>query len=343
MKPTLRKNVAAAMLLLAPLGAALVAQPAAAQYAPQYRVAQVAPGRITNMAFNSDSGLRPGATLRLQVIGTPDARWASATLGDSGVRIPLRERAPGEYVGTHVIQRGERIDPRQAVTVRAGWGDAPVAVAFDYPASFQALAMGAGPAAAPVVQSFVADLGGRLEPGRVLHFRLLGTPGSRVTLNIPKTVRNMPLRETQPGVYEASYTIRSSDDPVVFHDTVASLRTGERHVVARLNLNQNERVGAARDTTPPRIVDMSPGNGDRVSDSGRSTRLSARLSDEGSGVDPASVRMRIDGRDVSGDVRLRDGEVHYREDLPRGRHTVELAVRDRAGNATRATWTFDLV
>src|SRR5262249_42716578 len=41
MKPTVRKHMAAALLLLAPLGAVLVAQPAAAQYAPQYRVAQV--------------------------------------------------------------------------------------------------------------------------------------------------------------------------------------------------------------------------------------------------------------------------------------------------------------
>jgi hypothetical protein len=345
MKPTLRKNVAAAMLLLAPLGAALVAQPAAAQYAPQYRVAQVAPGRITNMALNSDAGLRPGATLRLQVYGTPDARFATATLGDSGVRIALRERAPGEYVGTHVIRRGDRIDPRQAVTVRAGWGEGPVAVAFDYPASFQALAMGAGPAvAAPEVDSFVADLGGRLEPGRVLHFRLLGTPGSRVTLNIPKTVRNMPLRETQPGVYEASYTIRRSDDPIVFHDTVASLRTGERHVVARLNIDRHrDRVGAAGDTTPPRIVDITPANGDRLTDSGRQTRLSARLSDDGSGIDPASLRLRINGRDVTRDARIRDDEVRYREDLPRGRHTVELAVRDKAGNASRTTWTFEVV
>ena len=345
MKTTLRKNIAAAALLLAPFGAALVAQPAAAQYAPSYRAAQVAPGRITNMALNSDAGLRPGATLRVQVVGTPDARWASATLGDSGVRVALRERAPGEYVGTHVIRRGERIDPRQAVTVRAGWGEGPVAVAFDYPASFQALPMGAGPVvAAPVVESFVADLSrGRLEAGRVLHFRLVGTPRSSVVMNIPNIVRDLPLQEVQPGVYVGDYTIRRSDDVKMLDRAVATLRTGDRHVAARVNIDRHELVGAVGDTTPPLILDLTPRNGDRVGDTGRNTRLSARLSDKGSGVDTTSVRLRIDGRDVSRDVRIRDDEVHYREDLPRGRHTVELAVRDRAGNASRATWTFDVV
>ncbi|GAB3645630.1 Ig-like domain-containing protein [Ramlibacter alkalitolerans] len=250
MKAHLRKNAAAAMLLLAPLGAALVAQPAAAQYAPQYRVAQVAPGHVTNVAV-------------------------------------------------------------------------------------------------PAVESFVADLDrGRLEPGRVLHFRLLGTPRSNVVVNIQNIVSDLPLAETQPGVYVGSYTIRRSDDVKMLDRAVAVLRTGGKHAVARVNMGWREQQASAqhgRDTTPPRILDMTPHNGERVSDRGRNTRLSARLSDDGSGVDPASVRLRINGRDVSRDVRVRDDEVHYREDLPRGRHTVELAVRDRAGNATRTTWTFNVV
>lgn len=234
MKPTLRKNVAAALLLLAPFGAALVAQPAAAQYAPQYRAVQVAPGRITNMSLNSDAGLSPGATLRVQVYGTPDARWANATLGDSGIRIALRERAPGEYVGTHVIRRGERIDPRQAMTVRAGWGEGPVAVAFDYPPSFQALAMGAGPAANPVVSAFSMSPSDDVEPGQVLRFRVEGTPGARVTVNVPDVAR-IPLREVRPGVYLGRYMVRDGDDTDAFSDARVVLRNGNQRVVAQLN------------------------------------------------------------------------------------------------------------
>jgi hypothetical protein len=238
MKPTLRRNVAAAMMLLAPLGVAFVAQPAAAQDAPQYRVAQVAPGRLSNLSLNSDAGLSPGATLRVQVYGTPDARWASATLGDSGVRIALRERAPGEYVGTHVIRRGERIDPRQAMTVRAGWGEGPVAVAFDYPASFQALGMGAGPASGAVVSAFTMSPSDDLEPGQVLRFRVEGTPRARVAVNVPEVVRNLPLHEVRPGVYVGRYTVRRRDDPDAFRDAEVVLRSGNQRIVSHVNTEQ---------------------------------------------------------------------------------------------------------
>jgi hypothetical protein len=234
MKATLRKNVAAAMLLLAPVGVALVAQPAAAQNAPQYRVAQVENGRITNMSVNSDAGLSPGATLRVQVYGTPDARWANATLGDSGVRIALRERAPGEYVGTHVIRRGERIDPRKAVTVHAGWGEGPVAVAFDYPPSFQALAMGAAPASQLAVSAFTMSPADDLEPGQVLHFRVEGTPGAQVAVNVPQVVRHLPLREVRPGLYVGRYTLRGRDDPDAFRDAEVILRSGNQRMAAHV-------------------------------------------------------------------------------------------------------------
>jgi hypothetical protein len=235
MNHSLRKNVAAALMVLAPFGAAFVAQPASAQHAPQYRVAQEAPGRITNMAFNSDAGLRPGATLSVHVYGTPDARWANATLGDSGVRIALRERAPGEYVGTHVIRRGERIDPRQAVKVRAGWGDSPVAVVFDYPASFQALAMGAGPAGNVAVNAFTMSPSEDLEPGQVLRFRVEGTPRARAAVNVPDVVRNLPLREVRPGVYVGSYTLRQRDDPAAFRDAEVILRNGSQRIAAHVD------------------------------------------------------------------------------------------------------------
>jgi hypothetical protein len=238
MKPTVRKHVAAALMLLAPLGATLVAQPAAAQYAPQYRVAQVAPGRIGNLSLNSDGGLSPGATLRLQAYGTPDARWATVNLGNGGVKVALRERAPGEYVGTHVIRRGERIDPRQSMTVRAGWGEGPVAVAFDFPPSFQSLAMGAGPATA-TLSAFSMSPSDDLAPGQVLHFRVEGTPHARASVEVPDVVRNLPLNEVRPGVYVGRYTIRRRDDPGAFRDARAVLRSGNQRIVAHVNAREH--------------------------------------------------------------------------------------------------------
>lgn len=239
MKFTYRKNFAAALLLLAPMGAALVAQPSAAQHAP-YR-AEAGTGSIRAMALNSDAGLQPGATLRLQVYATPGARWANATLGDTGIRVPLRERSPGEYVGTHVIRRGERIDPTRLMTVRAGWGSGPVAVAFNYPPSFQALAMGAGPESVgpPEVTSFSVSAGEDLEPGDVVRFRVEGTPRARVWVNVPELVRALPLREVRPGVYVGRYIVRDGDDTDAFSDARAVLRSGNQRAVAHANTSDD--------------------------------------------------------------------------------------------------------
>src|SRR4051812_35014826 len=232
MRHAVRSKLALAVMALAPIGAAVLASPAAAQ-TYQYRVAESRQGSINNVSVNSDGGLRPGATLRLQVYATPGARWASVALADD-VRVPLRERAPGEYVGTHVIRRGERLDPTRMMTVRAGWGGGPVTMAVSSPPSFQSLAMGAGPAVAAQVSSFALWLRDpdRLEPGQVVHFRLEGTPNARASVDVPGVVRGLQLREDRPGHYEGSYTIRRQDDTDAFSDAVAVLRSGGERVIA---------------------------------------------------------------------------------------------------------------
>lgn len=73
------------------------------------------------------------------------------------------------------------------------------------------------------------------------------------------------------------------------------------------------------------------------------TFIQARLSDDASGVDPRSVRLVVDGLDVTASARITENEVAYRERLGNGRHRAELQVRDRAGNLTRSAWTFAIV
>lgn len=239
MKPVVFSKVAAAVLALAPMGAAFVAVPASAQ---QYRydvVQAQQSGTIQRLNVTSDGGLRPGATLRLQVFATPDARWASVTFAGSDVRVRLQERAPGEYVGTHVIRVGERIDPTRPMSVRAGWGAGPVEMAFNFPASVQAQAMGSGPAAAPTVSAFAVT--GDFQEGGVVRFRLEGTPGARAFVNVPDTVR-LPLREVRPGLYVGRYIVRPGDDEDSFDRARAMLQIGERRAVARVT-SPDDRYG----------------------------------------------------------------------------------------------------
>lgn len=335
------RSTVAALMLLAPV--AFVAQPVHAQ-----QRATVAQPQITNMALNSDAGLSPGATLQVQVVATPNARRATMTLGDSGITVPLRQLAPGSYTGSYIVRRSDQIDPTELLTARVTFGDRVYSRQFNYPPGFQALSMGAAPAAAPAVaiERFVMRPMGRLEAGRELRFRLRGAPGGDAWLDIPGVIRGVDLVETRPGIYEATYTIRRRDDLNAFRNTVATLKNGNQRATARVDVrggDEDREVGGREDRAAPQITELTPGNGERVSDRGeRRTRISARLSDEGSGVDPASIRLRVNGRDVTTDARVSEEEVHYRSDLAPGRYTAEVTARDKAGNTTTKAWTFDV-
>ncbi|MGV3571363.1 MAG: hypothetical protein ACO1PB_12250 [Ramlibacter sp.] len=355
MRNALRTHVAAALLLL-PVSAAFLAPAAVAQQRVQPAVYEA--------ALNASAGLSPGSTLWLRVTATPTARNVSVTLGQSGVRVALREQSPGAYTGNYTVRTTDRIDPRQLLVIRVDLNGEVVTRNFTYPPAFQALAMTPPPAVgnvgnvpnvavAPVIERFEVKPGGRLVPGRVLEFTLKGQPKANASLEIPGVIRDLDLKETRPGVYRGSYTIRRADDLRAFDSAVATLRRGPLRTTAKLELRGDEdRRGdrdnrgdrdqrADRDVIPPVISQVTPAEGERVGERQR-TRISAKLSDAGSGIDTASVRLNVDGLDVTKNARISPEGVRYREELGSGRHNAELVVRDRAGNTARTTWSFQV-
>src|SRR6185369_15968984 len=149
---------------------------------------------------------------------------------------------------------------------------------------FQSLAtMGAAPAAAPslAIERFVMRPMGRLEPGRELRFRLVGAPGGDAWMDIPGVIRGVDLTEVRPGVYEGTYTIRRRDDLDAFRNAIATLRNGNQRVTARVDMRGDDRDvgGAGRDERAPQITELTPANGERIAERGR-THVRAHLSDE---------------------------------------------------------------
>ena len=191
-------------------------------------------------------------------------------------------------------------------------------------------------APAPAIERFTVRPAGKLLPGRELRFQLVGLPGARASLDIPGVVQNVALRETKRGVYEGRYTIRRRDNLAAFDHAVATLRRGPERFTAQV------AFAGRIDRNAPRVSQLTPGNGARIDEYGR-TSILARLSDDRSGIDPRSVRLIVDGLDVTADARISGDEVAYRERLGRGRHRAEVVVRDRAGNETRSAWTFAVV
>jgi hypothetical protein len=109
----------------------------------------------------------------------------------------------------------------------------------------------------------------------------------------------------------------------------------------------NRSDGAAHfsvpDDTPPSIVSPEPQAGAAVSES-ETLGVNAGVTDDGSGVDPDSLDLRLDGTPVEGVWRAGNvvhGVVARR--LVAGLHHLLLEVADRAGNRARLAWDFSVV
>lgn len=192
----------------------------------------------------------------------------------------------------------------------------------------------------PRIDRFVLTHEGRIQPGEELRFRLMGTPGSRATLEVPGELR-VAMTETAPGVYSARYVVRRDDNANAFPRAVATLDNRGRSVSANVDVMRDLDERDRRDKDAPRISDLTPADGERLRERGW-TEISAKVTDDRSGVDRRSVVLRVDGRDVTSRVRFEGDQVRFRDDLREGRHVAELTVRDEAGNTSRRSWSFEV-
>ena len=105
---------------------------------------------------------------------------------------------------------------------------------------------------APEVRSLEATADGRLEPGTLLTFTLEGTPRSEASVRIRGLRENIPLRETQWGLYVGRYTIKRGDRIEPDSEVRATLESGSR--VAAANYELGELLPRQRASQPPQRV-----------------------------------------------------------------------------------------
>lgn len=93
----------------------------------------------------------------------------------------------------------------------------------------------------------------------------------------------------------------------------------------------------------PRIRPVRPVAGEAVYS--RRPEITAVIRDpNGADIDFDSIRMRINGQDVTADLEMGRNSVTYRPtfDLERGDVAVQVTARDRQGNVSRRDWTFEV-
>ncbi len=193
---------------------------------------------------------------------------------------------------------------------------------------------------AMMINTFSADNTGYVRSGATLTFTLVGTPGGVATFQIPGVTGDLPMRETQPGTYVGSWkSPPGSDKGMALNETtaIAHLAVGGREQIAQTT------SPFSIDSQPPVISSMRPDAVGEITNS--KPNISVRIDDgPGSGVDPNSVKISLDGQDITSVARISSNRVSFRPDadLTPGPHKVEITANDLAGNTSTSTWSFNI-
>lgn len=195
---------------------------------------------------------------------------------------------------------------------------------------------GTGTGAAPAVTSITVNADDWVRGANDVEIVLTGTPGAQASFEIVGVTNGrVAMRETSSGRYVGTWRPRAGDN-----------MTGAT-VLGYISLNGQERIIQASnrlslDTTAPTIRNTIA---DRSRLSSARPTISFFVDDaSGSGLDPDSIVLRIDGVDHTRDAQINNGFVTYvpRTDLATGNHRIELIARDKAGNEVTGAWTFDI-
>jgi hypothetical protein len=96
------------------------------------------------------------------------------------------------------------------------------------------------------------------------------------------------------------------------------------------------------DSIPPTLRDAAPDPEATVSTA--RPNVYVLFDDQGSGIDVRTIRLQLDGREVSSGVNATRSFLSYTPDSPlnAGYHRVQVAVMDKAGNRAELLWKFNV-
>jgi len=299
------------------------------------------PPRITDFEMEPADKVAAGNELFFRVEGTPGAR-ATVRVGGVSRTLVLQEVDDGVYEGGYTLRPSDRASANSAATAtlrrngrsssstmaRLNAAAPPVAVVVPQPQPKPA---------ALALNRFVATPVDKLEPGTELKFVAEGSPGARASFSIENVANAIPMRETAPGRYEGSYTLKRLDKVTGGVPIVATLEANGQTI--RSNLTRNQMLV---DSRPPTIKNQFPRDGETLHATGP-VSVSGTFDDAGGlGVDPKSVKITLAGRDVTSQSSISRDFFTYRSELAPGRYVADVTAKDAAGNTVRSAWTFNI-
>lgn len=180
-----------------------------------------------------------------------------------------------------------------------------------------------------------------LSPNRPLKAKeelmvfLRGTAHGHAHFDLGVTAVDVPMVEITPGLYRGSYVI------------VRGASFLQSPVIGYLTLNGESAMPRSAETffsaatLPPQVIDVAPNENQTVNDP-RAVIYATFATPTGLGVEPKSIRLFINGQDVSLKASRTASYVSYQplEDLRPGVVAINLDFSDRAGNKMSYHWSF---
>ncbi len=298
---------------------------------------------ISSLQVSSDGGFAAGSDLQFNVEATPRAQ-VSIRIQGLQRNIALKETSRGVYTAEYTVKRQDRLTSSSQIRATARLRNQSATSNYSFPTGFAGApavvtpppVSAAPPPAVLKIDRFAVAPVDKIEPGAELRFMLAGMPGAVASFGIPGVVDNVPMRETRPGVYEGSYTIRRLDNLAPSRPIVATLRMGDKAITSSLS------QPLTLDAKAPVISNLSPREGEQLVGN-TTTSVSASFDDGGGvGVDPRSVRILLAGRNVTAESNITAQFFSYRADLPAGRYTVDVSAKDMVGNTVNKVWNFEI-
>lgn len=175
-----------------------------------------------------------------------------------------------------------------------------------------------------------------LHAGESVAVTMQGTPRGAATFDVGAYVQGIAMVERSPGTYVGSYEIGRAEN---FTDTpiVAHLQMPDGSAVAARATQMLSASGQ-----PPGVSSIGPADGASVNLS--TPAVYATFVSEAVPVNPSSIVLTIDGRDVTPECVRTPQFVQYlpQTTYPRGPVRVTVRVSDEAGNTTTKSWTFTI-
>jgi hypothetical protein len=189
------------------------------------------------------------------------------------------------------------------------------------------------------VKSFTASVSGDVPLGSEILVTIAGTPGDRAFFSIPNVVDRVAMQEVSSGVYVGRYSVVRNAS-LIGAAIVGRLVAKDGTSSPLLSAAQTISIDATR----PVLVDEFPGSDEQIV-SARPVLFCGFDDGAGMGVDPRSVRLSVDGVDVTAHAVVGPFEVSYQPpfDLGEGDHAYSIVATDAAGNPVHGLRLFRVV